>query len=67
MLAGATVTEVAASLGVSRQTVSGWKSRYGHSDPGLTLRVYAHLMPSSQERTRKAIASTYEKSNALAD
>ncbi|MCH5674426.1 tyrosine-type recombinase/integrase, partial [Streptomyces gilvus] len=27
----------------------------GHSDPGLTLRVYAHLMPSSQERTRKAV------------
>lgn len=26
-----------------------------HSDPGLTLRVYAHLMPSSQERTRKAV------------
>jgi integrase len=33
----------------------------GHSDPGLTLRVYAHLMPSSQERTRKAIASVYGK------
>ncbi|WP_435844497.1 IS481 family transposase [Streptomyces fungicidicus] len=31
VLAGATVTEVAASLGVSRQTVSGWKSRYGAS------------------------------------
>ncbi|CAL9439242.1 hypothetical protein SUDANB1_02205 [Streptomyces sp. enrichment culture] len=28
VLAGSTVTEVAASLGVSRQTVSGWKSRY---------------------------------------
>ncbi|WSN71424.1 helix-turn-helix domain-containing protein [Streptomyces sp. NBC_01361] len=28
VLAGATVTEVAASLGVSRQTVSSWKSRY---------------------------------------
>ncbi|MGA5247445.1 IS481 family transposase [Streptomyces pseudogriseolus] len=28
VLAGPTVTEVAASLGVSRQTVSGWKSRY---------------------------------------
>ncbi|EFE68899.1 integrase [Streptomyces viridosporus ATCC 14672] len=28
VLAGATVTEVSASLGVSRQTVSGWKSRY---------------------------------------
>ncbi|TSB24024.1 tyrosine-type recombinase/integrase [Streptomyces benahoarensis] len=33
----------------------------GHSDPGLTLRVYAHLMPNSQERTRKAIASAYDR------
>ncbi|MFJ2726344.1 Scr1 family TA system antitoxin-like transcriptional regulator [Streptomyces collinus] len=32
----------------------------GHSDPGLTLRVYAHLMPSSQERTRKAVAAVFE-------
>jgi integrase len=31
----------------------------GHSDPGLTLRVYAHLMPSSTERARKAIAAAY--------
>ncbi|WTI71651.1 helix-turn-helix domain-containing protein [Streptomyces sp. NBC_00728] len=31
VLAGATVTEVAASLGVSRQTVSGWKSRHAAS------------------------------------
>ncbi|MFJ2008839.1 tyrosine-type recombinase/integrase [Streptomyces globisporus] len=27
----------------------------GHTDPALTLRVYAHLMPASQERTRKAV------------
>jgi len=27
----------------------------GHTDPALTLRIYAHLMPSSRERTRKAI------------
>lgn len=27
----------------------------GHADPAMTLRVYAHLMPSSRERTRKAI------------
>lgn len=27
----------------------------GHSDPGLTLKVYAHLMPSSRERARKAL------------
>ncbi|NXY94534.1 site-specific integrase [Streptomyces sp. BR123] len=32
----------------------------GHSDPGLTLRVYAHLMPSSRERTRKAVAALYQ-------
>ncbi|MEU9622434.1 tyrosine-type recombinase/integrase [Streptomyces sp. NPDC048155] len=31
----------------------------GHSDPGLTLRVYAHLMPSSQERTRSAVAAVF--------
>ncbi|MFE6691634.1 tyrosine-type recombinase/integrase [Streptomyces sp. NPDC057743] len=33
----------------------------GHGDAGLTLRIYAHLMPSSQERTRAAIASVYDK------
>ena len=27
----------------------------GHSDPGFTLRTYTHLMPSSEERTKKAI------------
>jgi integrase len=27
----------------------------GHADPGFTLRVYTHLMPSSTERTRTAI------------
>ncbi|GAB2616299.1 hypothetical protein GCM10027168_55980 [Streptomyces capparidis] len=27
----------------------------GHADPALTLRVYAHLMPSSRERTSQSI------------
>lgn len=27
----------------------------GHSDPGFTLRVYTHLLPSSEDRTRRAI------------
>jgi hypothetical protein len=27
----------------------------GHADPGFTLRVYAHLMPASEERTRGAV------------
>jgi integrase len=34
----------------------------GHSDPGLTLRVYAHLMPSSQERTRNAASRIFSGS-----
>ncbi|WP_328633426.1 tyrosine-type recombinase/integrase [Streptomyces sp. NBC_00356] len=32
----------------------------GHSDPGFTLRVYTHLMPSSEARTRKAISEMYQ-------
>ncbi|MGW0536173.1 tyrosine-type recombinase/integrase [Streptomyces sp. NPDC003032] len=36
-------------------------SKYlGHTDPGFTLRVYTHLMPSSESRTRKAVDSLYE-------
>ncbi len=27
----------------------------GHSDPGFTLRVYTHLIPSSEDRARQAI------------
>lgn len=27
----------------------------GHADPGFTLRVYAHLFPSSEARARAAI------------
>jgi integrase len=33
--------------GESLKTVS---EHLGHSDPAMTLRVYAHLMPSSKER-----------------
>ncbi|KAB2813348.1 tyrosine-type recombinase/integrase [Pimelobacter simplex] len=29
----------------------------GHDDRAFTLRTYTHLMPSSAERTRKAVAS----------
>jgi len=31
----------------------------GHSDPGFTLRTYTHLMPSSDERTRKAVDDAF--------
>ncbi|MET7761914.1 site-specific integrase [Streptomyces sp. NPDC005393] len=33
----------------------------GHSDPALTLRVYAHLMPESRERARRAIDAVFQR------
>ncbi|MFI9105789.1 tyrosine recombinase XerC [Streptomyces fildesensis] len=39
----------------------------GHSDPGFTLRVYTHLMPSSEGRTRKAVDSVYEATGSVPD
>lgn len=31
----------------------------GHADPSITLRVYAHMMPRSQDRTRKVIDAAF--------
>jgi integrase len=31
----------------------------GHADPGFTLRVYTHLLPSSDERTRNAVDGAF--------
>ena len=39
----------------------------GHADPGFTLRTYTHLMPSSAERTRKAIDAVFASARAPAD
>jgi integrase len=33
----------------------------GHADPGLTLRVYAHLMPDSRKRARCAIDTVFQR------
>lgn len=32
----------------------------GHADPGFTLRVYTHLMPSSEDRARQAVDAALE-------
>ncbi|MEH0842218.1 site-specific integrase [Micromonospora sp. CPCC 205711] len=37
------------------ESIKALASYLGHSDPGFTLRVYTHLMPASEERTRNAI------------
>ena len=42
--------------GESIKTVA---NNLGHSDPAFALRTYTHLMPSSEERTRKAVDSAF--------
>ncbi|MBG0829661.1 site-specific integrase [Planomonospora sp. ID67723] len=39
----------------------------GHSDPGFTLRVYTHLMPNSERRTRQAVDKVYEATRSRSD
>ena len=34
----------------------------GHSDPGFTFRVYTHIMPSSDDRTERAIDAAFSGS-----
>ncbi|MEV0529151.1 site-specific integrase [Streptomyces sp. NPDC050439] len=41
------------------ENIKALSSYLGHTDPGFTLRVYTHLMPSSETRTRKAVDSLY--------
>jgi integrase len=35
----------------------------GHADPGFTLRIYTHLMPTSRDRTRCAVDAVYGRPN----
>ncbi|MBM0239110.1 tyrosine-type recombinase/integrase [Micromonospora sp. ATA32] len=37
------------------ESVKALSEYLGHADPGFTLRTYTHLMPSSEDRTRRAI------------
>ncbi|MFJ6617167.1 hypothetical protein ACIQOW_06225 [Kitasatospora sp. NPDC091335] len=42
-----------------RESVKAVSEYLGHADPGLTLRVYAHLMPESRHRARKAMEGVF--------
>ncbi|MGN9806033.1 tyrosine-type recombinase/integrase [Micromonospora sp. L32] len=35
--------------------------RLGHSDPAMTLRVYSHLWPEDDDRTRQAIDDVFRR------
>ncbi|WP_433889405.1 tyrosine-type recombinase/integrase [Streptomyces sp. CA-111067] len=42
------------------QNVKALSLCLGHSDRGFTLRLYTHLMPSSETRTRQAVSNMYQ-------
>ena len=37
------------------ESIKALSAYLGHTDPGFTLRVYIHLLPTSEDRTRRAI------------
>ncbi|MFC8616306.1 hypothetical protein ACFT9M_07825 [Micromonospora purpureochromogenes] len=37
------------------ESVKALSAYLGHPDPGFTLRIYTHLLPTSEDRTRRAI------------
>ncbi|WP_282202643.1 tyrosine-type recombinase/integrase [Kitasatospora fiedleri] len=44
----------------SGESIRAVSDYLGHADPALTLRVYAHLMPNSQERARKVVDRLFQ-------
>ncbi|MEU0371180.1 site-specific integrase [Streptomyces sp. NPDC006283] len=49
------------------ENIKALSTYLGHSDPGFTLRVYTHLMPSSEGRTRLAVDAMYEAAGSTPD
>ncbi|MFI7219155.1 tyrosine-type recombinase/integrase [Micromonospora maritima] len=49
------------------ESVKALSEYLGHADPGFTLRTYTHLMPTSEDRTRRAVDEVLgSPSNGLA-
>ncbi|TJZ99142.1 integrase [Actinacidiphila oryziradicis] len=42
------------------ESIRALSAYLGHSDPGFTLRVYTHMMPSSEGRTRNAVDRVFQ-------
>ncbi|MFD9305738.1 tyrosine-type recombinase/integrase [Streptomyces sp. NPDC060048] len=51
----------------SGENIKALSTYLGHSDPGFTLRVYTHLMPSSHERTLRAVDDVYRATDPATD
>ncbi|WP_327041609.1 tyrosine-type recombinase/integrase [Micromonospora ureilytica] len=57
----------ASSLLDAGERIKALASYLGHADPGFTLRVYTHLMPASEERTRQATDRLFDSGSGDAD
>jgi integrase len=42
------------------ESIKALAAYLGHTDPGLTLRIYTHLLPRSEDRTRRAIDDAFK-------
>ncbi|GAA4198816.1 tyrosine-type recombinase/integrase [Actinocatenispora rupis] len=43
------------------ENIKALSAYLGHHDPGFTLRTYTHLMPASEDRTRRAIEQLFSE------
>ncbi|MGH4027855.1 site-specific integrase [Actinomycetota bacterium Odt1-20B] len=49
------------------ENIKALSTYLGHTDPGFTLRVYTHLLPSSEGRSRKAVDSVFQRTDSASD
>ena len=49
------------------EDVKALSAHLGHGVPGFTLRVYTHLVPSSDAQARKAVDGLYEGADPAPD
>ncbi|MFD2768555.1 tyrosine-type recombinase/integrase [Micromonospora eburnea] len=49
------------------ESIKALSAYLGHADPGFTLRTYTHLLPSSEDRTRRAIDKAFGEVQAADD
>ncbi|MGW5083192.1 tyrosine-type recombinase/integrase [Micromonospora echinospora] len=49
------------------ESIKALSTYLGHADPGFTLRTYTHLLPTSEDRTRRAIDAAFGEDQAAED
>ncbi|MCI3930278.1 tyrosine-type recombinase/integrase [Streptomyces sp. AN091965] len=49
------------------ENIKALSTYLGHTDPGFTLRVYTHLLPSSEGRSRKAVDAVFQRPDSASD